>query len=218
MQPRKGCVPLGERRAQVNAPRVLAITKKSDKRLRQESLPSRSVMVTGHGIFMRAPLTKTAIIASLAAGLAACAATPGDYPSLAMRPFESGAAPVAPAPAPTPIRPATSAARLAELRAAAASADSAFAARAGGAAQLARAAAGQSAESNARAAALIALADLDAQRGRTALALAALDSLAAEAAGALSPDPALTAAQSEVAATLAREDETIAGLWKVMGS
>ena len=63
-----------------------------------------------------------------------------------------------------------------------------------------------------------ALADLDAQRGRTALALAALDSLAAEAAGALSPDPALTAVQTEVAATLAREDEIIARLWGVMGS
>ena len=218
MQPRKGCVPLGERRGQVNAPRTRDVTKKWDERVRHDSLPSPSVMVTGHGIFMRAPLTKSVLIASLAAGLAACAATPGDYPSLAMRPFETGAAPAAPAPAPTPIRPATSPARLAELRAAAASADSAFAARAGEAGQLARAAAGQSAESNARAAALIALADLDAQRGRTALALAALDTLAAEAAGALSPDPALTAVQTEVAATLAREDEIIARLWGVMGS
>lgn len=175
-------------------------------------------MVTGHGIFMREQLTKSAIIASLAAGLAACAGTPGDYPSLAMRPFETGVAPATPAPPPAPIRPATSPARLAELRNAAASADSAFAARADQASQLARAAAGQPAESNARAAALLALAELDAQRGRTALALGALDSLAAEAAGALSPDPALVIVQSEVAATLAREDETIALLWRMMGS
>ncbi len=167
---------------------------------------------------MRAHLTKTVIITLLVAGLTACAGASGDYPSLAMRPFESGVAPETGAPPPAPIRPATDPARLAQLRAAAASADSAFAARAREAAALARAAAGQPAESNARAAALVALAELDTQRGRTATALAALDSLAAEAAGALSPDPALTAAQSEVAATLARQDETIARLWGAMES
>jgi hypothetical protein len=86
------------------------------------------------------------------------------------------------------------------------------------AARLARAAAGLPIESNARAAALVALADLDAQRGKTAGALAKLDALAAEAAGALSPDPALSAAQTEVAATLAREDSAIARLWEAMGS
>lgn len=167
---------------------------------------------------MRAHLTKSTAIGLLAAGLSACAAGSGEFPSLAMRPFESGVAPAAPTPPPAPSRPSTSAARLTELRNAAASADSAFAARADEAGQLARAAAGQPAESNARAAALLALAELDALRGRTALALATLDSLAAEAAGALSPDPALVTVQSEVAAALAREDETIAQLWRVMGS
>lgn len=167
---------------------------------------------------MRAHLTKTAILALAGAGLAACAGTPGDYPSLAMRPFESGTAPEAAAPAPTPIRPAIPPARLAELRAAAANADSAFAARADDAARLARAAAGQPFESSAHADATVALAELDTLRGKTAGALLALDSLAADAAGALSPDPALSAAQSEVAATLAREDEAIARLWGMMGS
>lgn len=167
---------------------------------------------------MRAHLTKSATIAVLAAGLAACAGTTGDYPSLAMRPFEDGTAPTAPPVAPSPIRPATSPARLAELRAAAASADSAFAARSGEASALVRAAAGQPADSGTRAAALIALAELDTLRGRTAITLAALDSLVAEAAGALSPDPALTAAQTDVAASLAREDETIARLWGVLES
>lgn len=167
---------------------------------------------------MREHLTKSATIAVFAAGLASCAGTTGDYPSLAMRPFENGTAPAAPLPAPAAIRPATPAARLAELRAAVASADSAFAARSGEASALARAAAGQPSDSGTRAAALIALAELDTLRGRTAIALAALDTLAAEAAGALSADPALTAAQSEVAAALASEDETIARLWGVMES
>jgi len=218
MQPRKEGVPLGERRGQVNAPCARALTKKSDETKRQDALPARSVMVTGHGIFMRAHLTKSALITVLAAGLAACAGANGDYPSLAMRPFESGVAPASPPPAPAPIRPATDPARLADLRAAAARADSAFAARAEAARPLARAAAGRPADSAERAAALLALAELDSERGRTALALAALDSLAAEAANALSPDPALAAAQGEVAATLAREDETIARLWGEIGS
>jgi hypothetical protein len=167
---------------------------------------------------MRAHLTKSAITATLCALLAACAGDRSDFPSLALRPFENGAAPEAEALPPVPIRPATSAARLIELREAAGRADAAFAARADEAGALARAAAGQSAESSARAAALIALADLDSQRGKTASALAALDVLAAEAANALSPDPALTAAQTDVAATLAREDAVIAQLWGVLES
>ena len=165
---------------------------------------------------MRAELTKTAVLATCLAGLAACAGSKEAYPSLAMRPFESASPPQVEAPA-APIRQATPAARLAELRGAAAAAHSAFTAREGEAARLARAAAGQPVESSARAAAMIALADLDAQRGKTAGALAALDELAADAAGALSPDPALVAAQGEVAATLASEDRTITQLWNVLG-
>ena len=166
---------------------------------------------------MQAILTKSAVLSLLAGGLCACAGADATYPSLAMRPFESEAVPQQPAP-PLPIRPATPAARLAELRSDAAAADSAFAARAGEAERLARAASGQPVESNARAAATVALADLDAQRGKTAGALAAVDTLAADAAAALSPDPALTALQSEISATLARQDQTIARLWGVMGS
>jgi hypothetical protein len=166
---------------------------------------------------MRSRLTKSVALAALAAGLPACAGGDGDYPSLAMRPFESGPAPATPA-APTPIRPVTPPARLAELREAAAASHAAFLAREDDAARLARAASGQPFESRARASALVALADLDAQRGRTAGTLAALDALAADAAAALGPDPALVALQSEVAASLAREDAGIARLWETMGS
>jgi len=167
---------------------------------------------------MRAHLTKSAVLALSCAGLAACAGTAGDYPSLAMRPFEDGTAPAATAPPPAPIRPVTSPARLADLRAAAESADAVFGARAREAEALVGAAAGRPFESGERAAAMAALADLDVARGRTAGALAALDALAAEAAGTLSPDPALAAAQGEVAATLAREDATIAQLWGALAS
>ncbi len=154
----------------------------------------------------------------LAATLPACVAGQDTYPSLALRPFETGAAPALAPDPPLPIRPATPVARLAELRAAAASANSAFAAREAEAARLARAAAGQPFESDARAAAIVAMADLDSKRAATAGTLATLDGLAAEAAGALSPDPAVVAAQGEVAALLARQDAQIARLWEAMGS
>lgn len=155
----------------------------------------------------------------LAVLLSACVAGQETYPSLAMRPFETGAAPLAaPEPPEGPIRPVTSAARLAELRAAATSSNSAFSARVADAARLARDAAGQPFESDARAAAIVAMAELDSKRAATAGALATLDGLAAEAAGALSFDPAVVAAQGEVAALLARQDEQIARLWERMGS
>lgn len=167
---------------------------------------------------MRAHLTKSTAIALLAAGLSACAAGSGEFPSLAMRPFESGVAPAAPTPPPAPIRPPTSASRLIELRQAAEAADAAFTARKDVATRFVRAAAGQPIESPARAEALVELAVLDTLRGKTASALAALDSLAAEAAGALSDDPALTVTQAQVAAKLAGEDAYIARLWEMMGS
>ena len=165
---------------------------------------------------MRSDLKKTAVLASLLAALAGCAGNKDDYPSLALRPFERGEVAQAPTPAPAPIRPATSPARLTELRNAASTAHAAFLAKEGEAGRLARAAAGQPFESNAHAAALLALAELDTQRSETAGTLAALDKLAAEAAGALSPDPALVAAQSEVAAVVASEDAAISRLWSVL--
>ncbi len=157
-------------------------------------------------------------LSALLAALSACASGGETYPSLAVRPFESGAAATGPEPDPGPIRPATSPARLAELRAAAASSAAAFAAREPEAARLARAAAGQPFESDARAAAMVAMADLDSKRAATAGTLAALDSLAAEAATALSADPGVSAMQSDVAGQLARQDAAVARLWEIMGS
>ncbi|RNJ61904.1 MAG: hypothetical protein EDM03_10345 [Porphyrobacter sp. IPPAS B-1204] len=166
---------------------------------------------------MRFELKTSGILALLAAVAGGCAGDSGDYPSLAMRPFESGVPVETPAPA-TPIRPATPAARVAELRQAGTAAHAAFVAQEAEAARFARAAAGLPFESNARATAMVAMADLDAKRAATAGTLAAIDVLAAEAAGALVADPALGAVQTEIAALVAREDEAIARLWEVMGS
>ncbi|WP_379921962.1 hypothetical protein [Erythrobacter sp. R86502] len=156
-------------------------------------------------------------LACIAATLAGCAADTGRYPSLAMRAFESGPVPVAPGPA-QPIRPLTPQTRIDELRGAATSSHAAFVAQEGTAARLVRAAAGQSIESSARAAALVALADLDARRGATASTLATVDRLEAEAATMLSPDPTLAAVQADIAALVERQDQTIARLWAAMGA
>jgi len=153
----------------------------------------------------------------LIVALSGCAGEAGRYPSLAVRPFESG--PVMPGPTLSePIRPVTSPTRLAELRNAATDAHTAFMAKEADAARLVQAASGQSFETRSRAAAMVALADLDARRGATAGTLATVDTLAAEAATALSPDPALAETQSEIAALLARQDTAIARLWEAMGS
>lgn len=157
-------------------------------------------------------------LALVVTAVTGCAGDSGAYPSLALRPFETGTPTAAPAPAPEPIRPVISPAALAGLRAEAAAAHAAYLAREGEAERLARAARGQPFESDARAAALVALADLDSRRGTTAGALARLDTLAGEAAATLASDPALTGAQTEVAALVAREDAGIARLWDVLGS
>lgn len=161
-------------------------------------------------------ITSLVLLALAAAG---CAADTGRYPSLAMRPFERGEAPapavVPPAPAPNrPVEPA----RLAQLRAAAGTSHAAFLAMEADASRLARAAAGQSVESASYAAALVALSELDTQRGKTAGSLAAIDALAAEAAATLAPDPPLNDAQTEIAALLAQEDAAIARLWTMLGT
>lgn len=158
-------------------------------------------------------------LALVVTAVTGCAGNSGDYPSLALRGFETGAqlAVADPPPAPEAIRPATSSADLAQLRAAANASHAAYLRRETEAERLARAARGLSFESNARAAALVALADLDTLRGATAGTLARLDSLAADAAAALAADPALTAAQTEVAAQLAREDAGLTQLWETMG-
>lgn len=174
-------------------------------------------MIMARGMITGVGLTKFGVL-GLAMALSACASSDARYPSLALRPFETGAAQTATAPEITAsIRPATSPAALSALREAASGAHAAFVERESATQRLARAAAGRSVETNARAAALVAMADLSAKRGATASVLADLDLLAVNAASALAADPALVALQTEVAAMVAREDAGIAQLWAVMG-
>ena len=157
----------------------------------------------------------------LIAALPACAAGDDRYPSLAMRPFETGVATPSPAPPPAPsvpIRPVADPAMIAALRDRANAAHAAFLASESTAQRLAGSAAGLPVENNTRAAALVAMGDLSSRRGVTSAVLADLDLLAADAATMLNPDPALTAAQAEVAALVAREDAGMARLWEMMGS
>jgi hypothetical protein len=85
------------------------------------------------------------------------------------------------------------------------------------AAQLARAAAGQSVESNARARALVAMADLAATRGATSAVLADLDRLVADSAVSFAPAGEIEATRTQVLALVEQQDAAMARLWEVMG-
>jgi hypothetical protein len=160
---------------------------------------------------------KNCLLVPLIAVLCACAGDDGRYPSLAMRPFET-APPAAPAPPPTePTRPLADAPQLAELSARAARANDDFTRQQPVAAQLARAAAGQGVESNARARALVAMADLAAKRGATSAALADLDLLVADSAISFAPAQEIEAARARVLAFVEGQDAAMARLWEVMG-
>lgn len=162
---------------------------------------------------------KTSVsLALVLTAVSGCAADSERYPSLALRPFETGEAPVVASPAPAPIRPVISAAQLADMLAAAQASHAAFLMQESAAGRLARTARGQSVESNAYAASLVALADLDSRRAVTAATLARIDALAAESATTLADDPALSAAQNNVAALVAQEDASLARLWNMLGS
>lgn len=174
-------------------------------------------MVTQYGIFMNARLKHFAIV-GLMAGLSACSANGDRYPSLALRPFET-APPAPPAAKPAePIRPLVDDAGLTAILSRANSAHAAFSGKEATALRLARAATGQSIESNARAAALVAMAELASARGTTATVLAELDDLAARSATTFAPTQGIDAARAQVTAMVAAEDAAMAKLWEVMGT
>jgi hypothetical protein len=179
-------------------------------------MPILGVMVTVWRINMRVSV-KNIALAALAMALAACAGGSDRYPSLSLRPFETTPVADAPAPAP-PIRPVTDAGLINALRDRAANAHAAFVSAAPAATTLARNVAGRSAESDAGAAALVALADLRSKRSSTAAVLAEIDLLTAEADVALSPDPMLASVQAEVASLVASEDAVLAQLAQVIGA
>lgn len=174
-------------------------------------------MVSRHAIFMTVR-QKILAVMPLIAALGACAAGDARYPSLAMRPFETAPpAPDAEAPA-DPVRPLADSAQLTALISRAVNANDEFTRQQTTATQLARAAAGQSVESNARARALVAMADLASKRGATSAMLAELDALAAESAISFAPAREIEAARAQVLTLVESQNMAMARLWGVMGS
>ncbi|MBD3728446.1 MAG: hypothetical protein IE933_01950 [Sphingomonadales bacterium] len=155
------------------------------------------------------------MLAALAASLllAGCASTSDQYPSLRIRDSErvqgtlepASAAPVAD---PTPA-PADLPGKLAAMLAGARSAHAEFTAALPGAQRSVAAARGASTESNAWAAAQVALADLDSARSKTAIALADLDLLYADATLEYTERTAIDAARDEVIGLVDDEDQAL---------
>lgn len=147
--------------------------------------------------------------------LAACTAPEGAYPSLALRDAEriTGLAePVTPAPYVPPQTPPAVVGRLGQLTAEAASAHQAFLAEAPGARSAVAAARGAEAGSDAWSSAQVALAGLDAARGRAMIALADLDRLYVDAAVAGEELERIGAARDTVAAQVAEQNVAISGM------
>lgn len=179
-------------------------------------MPLSDGVVTRRGVYMLVR-RKTCLLLPLIAGLCACAGADGRYPSLAMRPFET-APPGSPAPPPAePTRPLADTRQLAGLSARAVKANDDFNRQQPVAAQLARAAAGQGVESNTRARALVAMADLAASRGATSAVLAELDRLVADSAVSFAPAGEIEATRARVLAFVEGQDAAMARLWEVMG-
>jgi hypothetical protein len=161
----------------------------------------------------------TGLIATL--GLGACAGGDGRYPSLALREAERRPqvmnAPDAGPPA--AAEPASvDGAQIAALRASAESAHAAFVKKQPAAATLVARARGGAADSSARSAALVALADLTAQRSATFVPLGELDRIAADTAAAYGDTAPARAAQAAVAALVAQQDASLDALWRDLGS
>lgn len=154
---------------------------------------------------------------AFAAPLVACAGGSADYPSLAIRDaervegtFETEPAielPVPPAPPSTDLLQ-----RLSQLHAQAASAHGAFHEAAPGARRAVAAARGAGVTSDRWAEAQVALADLDSDRSRAAVALGDLDQLFTEATLAFEPREPIAETRRDVAEMIAGEDAILAEL------
>jgi len=157
-----------------------------------------------------------ALALAAAAMVAGCASGNGRYPSLEIRPGERVAGVVEPvageSPAPPPAASAELLARLAQLEDEAAAAHARFTAAAPRARTLADASQGAEVESDAWAAAQVALADLDSQRSLAATALGDLDLLYAEATLGMQARDQIDAARERIIALLREEDRQLAEL------
>lgn len=152
----------------------------------------------------------------LIAAACACAGSDTRYPSLAMRSFEVNPPPSGPAPLAQSTRPVVDSATLAAMVGQAVSANTGFVRQEASATKLARASAGLSIESDARAAALVAMADLAAQRGKTTSVLAQLDEFVAAASTTFAPTQEIETARAQVLALVTAQDAAMARLWETM--
>ncbi|MGH6787706.1 MAG: hypothetical protein ACREBO_12835 [Novosphingobium sp.] len=162
-------------------------------------------------------MTRQILVLTIAAMLAGCAGSAGDYPSLARRPVEriSGTAPVAaPDPAPAPPAPLSPelAARLTQLGNRVVAAHGKFTAREARARSLVGAAGGAAIASERWAVATVALAELESARSEAMIALADLDALYAAARIAGEEAGVIGETRTRVLAVIGREDEVLAEL------
>jgi hypothetical protein len=149
--------------------------------------------------------------------LVACAGGSSRYPSLALRDVERRAIAAAEPSAPVPDPVSLDTARIAALQQSAQDAFDRFARQQPAAAALVARARGQSAESDLRARALVALADLTALRSATFVPLGELDALAADTAAGFGETAPITAAQTAVLALIAEQDRSLGALWGELG-
>jgi hypothetical protein len=164
---------------------------------------------------MARAVIKPSLALSLAALLVTGCASPGKYPSLALRDAERSTRatgtlqPAEAAPYVPPATPTETLDRLGRLAAEAQGAHQAFLAAAGRARGPAAAARGAAEGSNAWSIAQIALADVESSRSATMISLAELDRLYVDAELAGGDLTRIGATRDEVAALVAGEDETL---------
>ncbi|MGB3807138.1 MAG: hypothetical protein WA936_08060 [Erythrobacter sp.] len=156
----------------------------------------------------RSPASIVLALLAAAATLSGCAGDSDRYPSLAIRDAERDTGEIAPVPQPE-VEPVVSTAALAEIVARAEGFNSRFESARPAVLRLARNASGAGPESEARARALVAIADLTSLHGRTSLALADIDRLEAEARTRFAPIEPIEEAQALVAQWVAAQDEAL---------
>jgi len=208
-------MPLSEWPVQVNA----KITRISLCDASRMGLPTNRHLISSSAIMTRnfLHLSGPACAALL---LTACAGSGDKYPSLAVRDAERAVGQFTPtrtvASSETPARAPASAEDLAKLVTEATESHRAFIVARPNASGLVDGARGTATESDARARALIALADLTSKRSDTAIPLGDLDLLAAEARTTLAPYSEIVAARALVAGLVDQQDRTLAELWAKM--
>ena len=157
------------------------------------------------------------ILAALCAALltSACAGSGDKYPSLAIRDAERVQSRFTPAPPSdrAPIRPVASASEIEALVDQAQASHAQFRSAQAQAKALVGDARGRGIDTNARQRALVALADLTALHGDTAVPMSDLDMLNAQAATSFAPTEAIEAARASILALLAEQEGTLNALW-----